>query len=55
MPNFVVYCFSDKVFLLQWHWGFKNVARNMINQGFKAFQMEVGMYGDIFAESYIEW
>ncbi len=52
MPNFFVYYFADKVFLFQRHLGFLTAAGNMIDQGFKAFQMKVDLYGDILALSF---
>ena len=52
LPNFVVPAFACKAFFLQSHWGFEGATTRMLMSTFESFILEVGLYGNIFVESY---
>ncbi len=52
MPDFVILAFANKVFLLQQHWGFDGPAAELMTFAYKAFMLEVGLYGNIFSLSF---
>ena len=52
MPDFVVMSFACQVYFMQCFWGFDDMVGTLLHFAYEAFQMEVGLGGDIFVRSF---
>ena len=52
LPDPVVLALANKIFFLQCHSGFEGATAAMAMLTYETFLLEVGIYGDIFAQDY---
>ena len=50
LPEWGGDCLAAKIFLIQRLWGFESASTILMTHAYEAFQMEVGLFGDISAQ-----
>jgi hypothetical protein len=55
LPNPNIDALSKKIHLLQSHWDTGSMSGRMLHQAYQVFQVEVGLGGNIFSQSFISF
>ena len=55
LPEWGGDCLAAKIFLIQRLWGFESASATLVSHAYEAFQMEVGLFGNILAQDYNQY